>query len=83
MDDFIEELSEWNKYNKWKSSKTDPMPDETEFRLPEKLEEMSFILQNEQWDVWEHLQETMKLLRTAAKVIRGYEELLAQGVPRE
>lgn len=78
MDDFIEELSEWNKYNKWKSSKTDPMPDETEFRLPEKLEEMSYVLENGHWDVWEHLQETLKLLRLAAKSLREYEDLIAK-----
>ena len=78
MDDFIEELSEWNKYNKWKSSKTDPMPDETEFRLPEKLEEMSFILENGHWDVWQNLDDTMRLLRLAAKSLREYEDLIAK-----
>ena len=78
MDDFIEELSEWNKYNKWKSSKTDPMPDETEFRLPEKLEEMSYVLENGHWDVWQNLDDTMRLLRLAAKSLREYEDLIAK-----
>ena len=78
MDDFIEELSEWNKYNKWKSSKTDPMPDETEFRLPEKLEEMSYVLENGHWDVWQNMDDTMRLLRLAAKSLREYEDLIAK-----